>query len=296
VCNFLRKLFAGKRSKALRESQSALTDDDSQTGIADDRLRKTRFKLGSCQSTGRERAHNEDTIFTLSAILEGLDQPIQFGIFLVADGMGGHQSGEVASNLASKAVSQTLISRLYDEFLFEGESFSDESVCELIKSAIDEAQKLISTRVPGGGTTLTLVLALGERLFYGHVGDSRLYTINGEGNMHLLTRDHSLTKRLIDLGEITEKEARTHPQRNVLYRALGQTDHFEPDIHPFDLEGANRFMLCSDGLWGTITEQDMANVIRSGSNIDDIASDLVREANQAGGPDNISVVLVEKLG
>lgn len=296
MCSFLRKLFSNRRSKGSRASQSAPTRDDYQTRMADDDFRNTRFKLASCQSTGRERAHNEDTIFTLSAILEGMDQPIQFGIFLVADGMGGHQNGEVASNLASKAVSQTLIDRLYDEFLFEGESFSDDAVSKLIKYAIEEAQKLIRTRVPGGGTTLTLVLALGERLYYGHVGDSRLYVIDMESNLHLLTKDHSLTKRLIDLGEITEKEARTHPQRNVLYRALGQTDPFEPDIHPFDLDGADRFMLCSDGLWGTITEQDMTNVIRSGSNLDAIACDLVREANQAGGPDNISVILVEKSG
>lgn len=296
MANFLKNLFSKKRSEEIRRLQSTANGDDSQTRSAADQLRKTRFKLASCQSTGRERAHNEDTIFTLNAILEGLDQPNQFGIFLVADGMGGHQSGEVASNLASKAVSQTLINRLYDEFLFEGESFSDEAVNKLIKSAINEAQKLISTRVPGGGTTLTLVLALGERLFYGHVGDSRLYVIDVEGDLHLLTRDHSLTKRLIDLGEITEKEARTHPQRNVLYRALGQTDPFEPDIHPFALEGANRFMLCSDGLWGTITEQEMASIIRRVSNLDAIACDLVQEANQAGGPDNISVILVEKLG
>lgn len=296
MCKFLKKMFANKKAKAIRKSQSASIGDEMQAQKGDDGIRNSRLKAVSCQSTGRERVHNEDTLFTLSAILEGLDQPIQFGIFLVADGMGGHQSGEVASNLATKAVSQTLISQLYDEFLFEGESFSDETVSEMIKYAIDEAQKLISTRVPGGGTTLTLVLALGERLFYGHVGDSRLYTIGEEGNMHLLTRDHSLTKRLIDLGEITEKEARTHPQRNVLYRALGQTDPFEPDIHPFALEGANRFMLCSDGLWGTITEQEMANIIRKGSNLDAIACDLVQEANMAGGPDNISVILVEKLG
>jgi len=294
VCSFLKKLFASEGPKVNRKTQSGYPSDDSQTGIVDDRFRRKRYKLASCQSTGRERAHNEDTVLTISTILEGLDRPIQFGLFLVADGMGGHQSGEVASHLASKAVSQTIIPQLFDEFLFEGGSFSDDAVCDLIETAIDEAQKLISTRVPGGGTTLTLVLGLGDKFYYGHVGDSRLYTIDMDGNLHLLTRDHSLTKRLIDLGEITEKEARNHPQRNVLYRALGQTDPFEPDIHPFELTDVNGFLLCSDGLWGTITEDEMTGIIRSGLNLEDIANDLVWKANQAGGPDNISVVIVEK--
>lgn len=296
MCKLLKILFAKNKGRRKGKSQSTTVVDNPQAQERRDRIYKAQYQVVSCQSTGRERSHNEDTILTLNALLAGLDQPLPFGIFLVADGMGGHQSGEVASNLASKAVSQNLISQVYDGFLFEGESYSYDVVIGFIKAAIDEAQKLICTRVPGGGTTLTLVLALGERLFYGHVGDSRLYTINGNGTLHLQTKDHSLTKRLIDLGEITENEARTHPQRNVLYRALGQTDPFEPDIDQFDLNEANRFMICSDGLWGTLTEQVMADVIRQGVDLQEIACKLVQETNNAGGPDNISVILVEKIG
>lgn len=296
MCNVLRRLFTKNKEGRQGKSQRIAVLDDSQAQPEQDQINQTRYQVVSAQSTGRERSHNEDTIFTLNALLEGLDQPLAFGIFLVADGMGGHQSGEVASNLASKAVSQSLMSKVYDEFLFEGESYADDFVIGFIKDAINQAQKLISTRVPGGGTTLTLVLALGERLFFGHVGDSRLYTIENNGTLHLQTKDHSLTKRLIDLGEITENEARTHPQRNVLYRALGQTDPFEPDIRPFELVDSNRFMICSDGLWGILTEEIMADIIRRGANLDEIACNLVQEANHAGGPDNISVILVEKIG
>jgi len=295
VCNFLKNLFPKNWRRGKRKSQTIKINPDDLAVNDRDQSNKTQLRVASCQSTGRERSHNEDTIFSLYAQLDGLNQPLPFGIFLVADGMGGHQSGEVASNLASKAVSQTLMRQVYDEFLFEGDDFSDEEILISIRSAIDDAQKLISARVPGGGTTLTLVLVLGERLFFGHVGDCRLYTIYGKGTLHLHTKDHSLTKRLVDLGEITEKEARTHPQRNVLYRALGQTDPFEPDIKRFDLEDSGRFMICSDGLWGTLTDGMMESVIQEGVDLQEIACNLVLEANKAGGPDNISVTLVEEL-
>ena len=257
---------------------------------------KTAYKVASCQSSGRERIHNEDTLFTLNCLIDDLDLPVSFGIFLVADGMGGHQSGEVASRLAAQATSQYLMEKLYNPFIFDLEEFSDEDVASILDESVTLAQKLINQQVPGGGTTLTSVVLLNERLFFVHIGDSRLYKIGFDGRYELLTKDHSLVKRLIDLGEITEAEANNHPQRNVLYRALGQADPFKPDIGQFSLKQGEKFLLCSDGLWGVVDDDMMIEMVNNPENqIETIACYLVEAANQAGGPDNISLVLVERL-
>lgn len=255
----------------------------------------TKYWVACCQSPGQERAHNEDTLFTMNSFLGGLDSPLAFGIFLVADGMGGHQSGELASNLAAQGISQFLMDRVYNDYLFERKSFSKTDVQHCINEAVSEAQKLILRRVPGGGTTLTLAVALGEDLFSAHVGDSRLYLIGLDGKMTLKTRDHSLVKRLVDLGEITESEAGHHPHRNVLYRALGQSDPFEPDLESFSLKPGERMMICSDGLWGVLDEQEMMKLVVNGQDLDHLVCELVQAANDAGGPDNISVIIVERL-
>jgi protein phosphatase len=257
---------------------------------------KTGYKVASCQSSGRERTHNEDTLLTLNCLIDGMDSPVSFGVFLVADGMGGHQSGEVASRLAVQASSQYIMQALYNGFVYDQDRFSTEEIHHVLNEAVESAQKIINQRVPGGGTTLTLVIVLDDRLFFGHVGDSRLYKIDFEGKFELLTKDHSLVKRLIDLGEIAESEASSHPQRNVLYRALGQIDPFEPDIGHFSLDKGEGFLICSDGLWGVVQQEKLVEIINQRETpIEQRACDLVDAANEAGGPDNISLILVERL-
>jgi protein phosphatase len=127
------------------------------------------------------------------------------------------------------------------------------------------------------------------------VGDSRLYLVGKDGQLNLKTKDHSLVKRLIDLGEITAQEASIHPQRNILFRALGQVDPLEPDLDQFSLEVGERLMICSDGLWGVLDKTHMENILKVAKPLDKITCELVNAANAAGGPDNISVVLVERL-
>jgi protein phosphatase len=226
-------------------------------------------------------------------LLDGVDPSAAFGIFLVADGMGGHQSGEIASNLAAQGVSQYLIDLIFKRYVYNQQSFSDKVLKDYLEEAVDEAQNLIQRNVPGGGTTLTLVMELGDRFFSAHIGDSRLYIINRHGDMSLLTKDHTLVKRLVDLGEITEQEALQHPERNVLYRALGQMDPVHADIGQFSIQKGDRLLICSDGLWGVVDEQQISDMASDSHDLDQLACDLVDAANEEGGPDNISVVLVE---
>jgi protein phosphatase len=262
---------------------------------AETSLFRQQLNVFSCQSPGKERYHNEDSIFVLNTTLSGVEGAMSFGIFLVADGMGGHQNGEVASFLAAQAASKYLLDQVFDRVVFQKMPITDLAPEKLIRQAVAEAQKMIYQSVPGGGTTLTLVLAIGEHLFSAHVGDSRLYLLRSDGKMTLSTRDHSLVKRLVDLGEISEQEASFHPQRNVLYRALGQTDPFEPDVDAFDLNPGEKLLICSDGLWSVLEVQEIQERIEGASSLEDAACGLVQAANDAGGPDNISVVLVERI-
>jgi PPM family protein phosphatase len=295
VFEFLKRLFSDKNAGGGHAGHSSRTSSFNKNRTSIKPPSKSKYSVASCQSPGFARAHNEDTLFVLSSFLDGMDSSVFFGLYLVGDGMGGHQSGEVASSLAAKGASQFLIEHLFDSHLFDRESISDLDLQHLLKKAVDEAQNLILQRVPGGGTTLTLVMAVGDRLFSAHVGDSRLYLMGLDGKMTLKTRDHSLVKRLVDLGEITEYEAGTHAQKNVLYRALGQTDPFEPDIGQFSMEKGERLLICSDGLWGVLSEQRITEICDHASDLHEMACALVEAANQAGGPDNISVILVELL-
>ncbi len=292
---FFKRLFPDKYEGGIKVDPSTLPMPEVALANLGKSYAKTKYRVASCQSTGLERTHNEDTVFVFSSLLAGVNSPDFFGIYLVADGMGGHQSGEVASRLAAQAVSQFLLQEVFEGFLFERKSFSDERLQELLKNAVENAQTLIKRRVPGGGTTLTMVMALGDRLFSLHVGDSRLYYIGKGGDFSLLTKDHTLVKRLVDLGEITAQEASTHPQRNILYRALGQTDPFEPEVNQLSMETGERLLICSDGLWSVLTEEQMLGIMENALDLERMACDLVDAANVSGGPDNISVILVERV-
>ncbi len=281
-----RKKLGASKNKALDQSQDASSSS----------LMKSNYQVTSCLSPGIERSHNEDALFTLTAALDGLETSATFGLYLVADGMGGHQSGELASRFAVKAASKFLIDQVFNAYIYDHQSFTDEKLSSLVSEAVDEAQKLVQRKVPGGGTTLTLVMGVGDRFFSAHVGDSRLYIIDRDGRISLKTKDHSLVKRLVDLGEITEEQAGSHPQRNLLYRALGQSDPFEPDIDQFSMQPGDSLLICSDGLWGVIPEERISKIINGYDDLEGCACALVDAANQAGGPDNISVVLVKRTG
>ena len=258
-------------------------------------LFRTRYRVAYCQSPGKERAHNEDTILTFSTDLLGDEPPTSFGVFLVADGMGGHQSGEIASRLAAQAACQHLADNVYNTSRCNWNNLSEKSLRSILSEAVHQAQSLIREQVPGGGTTLTMVMNLNETFYSAHVGDSRLYVLNDHSEMVLRTKDHSLVKRLVDLGEISEHEAVDHPQKNVLIRALGQIDPLEPDLDRFVLNVGERILICSDGLWGVVDELEIFEIINNAADPHLAAAGLVQSANDHGGPDNISVVLVERL-
>ncbi len=251
--------------------------------------------VGSGQSIGKQRDHNEDTLLTLHTMLADGESHMPFGLFIVADGMGGHLHGEVASQSATRALAGYLVQKLYPSLMGLDPEPQNESLQEIMELAVHEAHQAVQRRAPGGGTTLTAALMVGDKVTIAHVGDSRAYFIFQDGRMQAMTLDHSLVRRLVDLGQLTEEQARVYPQKNVLYRALGQAEPFHPDIHTHLIPHPGYLLICSDGLWGTVSDEEMYKIISTAPNPSIACHLLVEAANAAGGPDNISAVLVQYL-
>ncbi len=252
------------------------------------------FSVGWCTDVGRVRDHNEDALFVLTGEQEASSAAPPFGLFMLADGMGGHQSGEIASALALRVAAGSLLSRVYFPLVDVSDRGADQpSLTDVVREAIYQANRVVTRDYPGSGSTLTCAMILGNRLFMGHVGDSRAYLWRMGQPARQLTKDHSLVNRLMEMGQLTEEEVAVHPQRNVLYRAIGQGATLEVDVFTYALEPGDRLLLCSDGLWGMVSEAEIWHLIQNAPSPQQACVQLVAAANAAGGNDNISVVLVE---
>ena len=251
---------------------------------------------GCGQSVGKQRELNEDSLLAVTATMAGNSGNLPFGLYIVADGMGGHQFGEVASNAAIRTVAGYILKKFHPHLFQVNAEPMEESFQEIMQAAVREAQRSIQKEAPGSGTTLTAALVVGQQITVAHVGDSRAYFIYPDGRVDPITRDHSLVKRLEELGHITAEEAANYPHRNVLYRALGQGEIMDPDIFTVGFPQPGYLLVCSDGLWGVITEQDLVRSINEATNLQRACQNLVNAANTAGGPDNISVILVQLVG
>ena len=298
--DFLKNLFSKKESKPAVDAAvtAPLSDVQLQSikAMAHNRFEPVQFLVASGQSVGRQRELNEDCLFTFTSTIAGNSSNPPFGLFIIADGMGGHQYGEVASNTAIRTISGYVMKKFHNSLFSIPSQPVDESLQEIIQSAVMEAQRAVLREAPGSGTTVTAALVLGQQLTIAHVGDSRAYLLYNDQRMDPVTRDHSLVRRLEELGQITAAEAAVHPQRNVLYRAIGQGETLESDVvtTPFPIGGY--LLICSDGLWGLVSDDEMRRIVYEAPNIQTACQNLVAAANNAGGPDNISVILAQLIG
>ncbi len=267
------------------EDQAALLAQDI-------KLELPQFVVGCAQSVGRQRDHNEDALFALTTLLTNGEDQTPMGLYIVADGMGGHKHGEVASGLAVRTMGNQVVNKIFKSLLNPQPSPPPESLQEILQDSVQEAHRVIAKHAPGGGTTVTALLLLGQQVTIAHVGDSRAYSVNSNGGMNVLTRDHSLVMRMIELGQLTPEEAAVHPQRNVLYRALGQGDLTMPDITSFPMPKSDYILLCSDGLWGVVPEEEMLDCIQATPDPQVACQLLINAANEHGGPDNITAILI----
>lgn len=210
-------------------------------------------------------------------------------VHAVADGMGGHLAGEIASSLALGPIADL------DGRVFAG----DEIALAALRDAVAAANHAVITKAAndpamrGMGTTLTAVLIEGRRAHIAHVGDSRAY-LHRAGEFAQLTTDHTLVQRLIDEGRLTREQADHHPQRSMITRAIGVDDHIDVDAMTLDLLPGDRLLICSDGLTGPVSDADLARELDDDhATTDEVARRLIDLANRNGGPDNITVVLLE---
>ena len=230
--------------------------------------------FGSRTDIGCLRDHNEDSLVVTPPL------------FAVADGMGGHAAGEVASEIAVRVLSELA---------------PEHPDGEALGRAIEEANRAVIQAAREGrgrqgmGTTMTAAMLEGERLIIAQVGDSRAYLLH-QGKLQQLTRDHSLMADMIEAGQLTPEEARTHPQRSVITRALGSDAHLHPDIYEINVETGDRLLICSDGLSGMIFDDQIENTLRRVQDPQRCASQLVNEAIAAGGHDNVTVIVADVTG
>jgi len=246
------------------------------------------INIYSATNVGLVRDHNEDDLLALYA---GSQPAGTDAILVVADGMGGHLAGEVASQMTVDGIREHLRTKGQDSATIEGSEYGiflytilkevKESVC----LAGRDPDKL------GMGTTCTLAAIRGDTLFMVHVGDSRAYMIR-DSEIHQITTDHSWVQERVDEGSITQEEARFHPNRNMITRAIGLQRNVEIDVLRLNITPGDLLLLCSDGLNSMITDEEILAVILE-AQPDSICNDLIDAANKAGGHDNITVITAQ---
>lgn len=258
-----------------------------------------RLSYGYSRDIGMVRANNEDSTLAFLSSQHNTQNNPDFGVFIVADGAGGHEDGEQASMLASRTVMDLISQRIFLPMLLRHIETDAEPIpplAEVLAEAVQTADARLREEVPGGGTTLTAAVIIGDLVHIAHVGDSRAYLISGGGSeppgISQLTRDHSVAKRLEEIGQITADEAAHHPEVSRLWKMLGLSDNLEPDINTRRLPAGSWLLLCSDGLWNMVSESEIAAIVTGATTPQEAADRLVLTANTYGGLDNISVIVV----
>ena len=255
-----------------------------------------RIVFGQRSDVGMARINNQDACFSLLGSGDSAEGMSDFAFFVVADGMGGHQDGERASAITTRIVTKYVVEHIFAAVLNNTMNDPERpSISDVLRDAVQDANDAVTDEIPEGGTTVTSVVILGDMAYIAHVGDSRAYMII-DNVMEQVTRDHSLVQRLIELDQLTPEEAAKHPQRNVLYRAIGQSDTLDVDAITRRLPPRSRMMLCSDGLWNMVSEDVILSTITRSSSPQEACNRLVDLANDHGGPDNITVILIQMPG
>lgn len=289
---FLRWL-RGPAPTTLAEPDLADTAPLIQEGIDRAPTGKIRESLeaGSAQSAGLERESNEDSLVMMFGNSYGEEALPDFGIFCVADGAGGLGHGELASSIAVRSVVHSLMEDGVLKALELGTGDQQPDMEQMARRAFDRANQDVREGANGGVTTLTVALVLNGNMTIGHAGDSRAYLIEN-GHPKLLTRDHSYSWRLVEIGQISEEEAMAHPKRNQLWNAVGQGSNLVVEVNSYPQPHGAELLICSDGLWGEVPPKQLDAVLAAHLEPNETCEELVRAANATGGPDNITALLV----
>lgn len=236
--------------------------------------RNNALAFGSKTDVGRIRDHNEDNLL------------VRPPLFVVCDGMGGHEAGEVASEIAIDVIARQAPTKLDADALGQAVEEANLAIFQAVRTGQGKE---------GMGTTCTACMVEGHKLVIAQSGDSRAYLVH-KGTLQQLTRDHSLVQDLIESGEITPEEARSHPWRSYITRALGIDPAMRPDLYELKISGGDRLLICSDGLYSMVDDAGIERILNTHENPQLAADALVEAANDRGGHDNITVIVVDTPG
>ena len=240
------------------------------------------MKSYSLTDTGRVRSMNEDYVFVSERPIGKLPN-----LFVVADGMGGHNAGERASSYAVEVLLANI------------RKSKERNPVKVLRYAMEHAndsvyqEAMTNERCRGMGTTMVAATILKDTLYITNVGDSRLYVI-GNG-IRQITHDHSLVEEMVRMGKLTEEEGRNHPDKNIITRAMGVKEEVEADIYEYRLKKGDMILMCTDGLSNMVEDEDMFDIVKGARDIVEAVQMLIEKANSNGGRDNIGVVLAEPL-
>ena len=273
------------------------------------------LQSGHFTDVGLIRELNEDSVLALNLTQYYESVQTQIGLYIVSDGMGGEAAGEVASRVTVRAVAEWMTDKLISASL---KSTREERIAaptqtgglrlavanghemattEMLKQAVIAANREVmayaaaNPQERGLGATVTVAMVVGEVLTIAHVGDSRCYLLSGD-QLAQVTEDHSLVQKMVNTGNLSRSEARSHPYRNVIYRSIGADEQIEIDIIRKKLTSGDMLMLCSDGLNGMLGDDQIRDILLVNPDPTDAAKELVVAANAAGGEDNTSVIVV----
>lgn len=237
---------------------------------------------------GKVRKTNEDAGAVFYHDTDGV-------LAVVADGMGGHQAGEIASHLAVSTIQKLFEDTVFPTTISRAESWIHEAIVQANDAVYQKALK--DEILQGMGTTIVLALCEKEFVVIGHIGDSRCYLWNEETELTQITSDHSLVNELVKTGHISPIDAEEHPRKNVLTKAVGTDEHITPDIKTIEWQENDRLLLCSDGLSNKITDEELAYSLATMEQLATTANQLIHLANERGGEDNITLAIVRnKVG
>lgn len=238
------------------------------------------MKAFALTDVGKNRVTNQDYVYCKSDAVGNLPN-----VFIVADGMGGHKAGDIASVTAVDAVLRSI------------EQSEKTDVISIMEEAVREANKTLYEKSKsneewaGMGTTLVLATVMDNTIFVANIGDSRLYLI--DDGIHQITRDHSYVEEMVSIGEIDKSEARTHSKKNIITRAIGVEEETHADFFEVQFKKGDKLLMCSDGLTNMIEDNDILSVIAGNNDIESTVHKLIDLANDSGGKDNIAVLIAE---
>lgn len=240
--------------------------------------------MKSCCVTdvGQKRTTNQDFVYASEETIGHLPN-----LFVVADGMGGHRAGDMASRYTTQVILDSV------------RSDKEKNPVKVIRRAIEKANLKVMEKanedagLAGMGTTVVVATIIDRYMYVANVGDSRLYLIRDK--IKQITKDHSLVEEMVRIGEINREQARNHPDKNIITRAIGATRRVSIDFFDIRLEEDDVILMCSDGLSNMLEDKEIENIIKSGKDLPETALTLINKANQYGGRDNIAVVLIEPL-